>query len=102
MQKSVLNAAKRLQRMILRLQRFHFTITYKKGSEIFLADFLSRSNAHTDKQRGDRGTQFYVFMTNDERSHTKREIESINMMKYLFVSHDGRKKVQNKTVRCLH
>ena len=36
LKKSVLNAPKRLQRMILHLQRFDFDITYKKGSEMFL------------------------------------------------------------------
>ena len=95
--KSVLSASKRLQRMVLRLQRVDFNITYKKGSEMFLLDMLSRSNAHTDKERGDRGTKFDVSTTDDERSHMEREIESINMMKYLFVSHDGPEKVQKAT-----
>jgi RNase H-like domain found in reverse transcriptase/Reverse transcriptase (RNA-dependent DNA polymerase)/Integrase zinc binding domain len=41
--KSLLQAPKRLQRMLLRLQRYNITVTYKKGVEMYLADTLSRA-----------------------------------------------------------
>ena len=41
--KSLLNAPKRLQRMLLRLQRYEFDVTYKKGTSLLLADTLSRA-----------------------------------------------------------
>ena len=42
-QKPIHNAPKRLQRMLLHMQRYDFVITYKKGSEMYLADALSRA-----------------------------------------------------------
>jgi len=38
------NAPSRLQRMLLRLQKYSLKITYKKGSEMYLADTLSRAH----------------------------------------------------------
>ena len=42
-QKSIQSAPKRLQRMLLQLQRYDVHITYKKGAEMYLADALSRA-----------------------------------------------------------
>jgi len=36
-------------------------------------------------------------MTEEERSHIEREVESINMLQYLSVSQDGLKRVQKAT-----
>ena len=41
--KSLLNAPKRLQRMMLRLQNFDFEVEYKKGALLHVADTLSRA-----------------------------------------------------------
>ena len=42
--RKVLNSApQRLQRMLLRLQRYNLEIRYKKGKEMFLADTLNRA-----------------------------------------------------------
>ncbi|XP_038047830.1 uncharacterized protein K02A2.6-like [Patiria miniata] len=41
--KPLLSAPARLQRMLLRLQRYNITLVYKKGKELFLADTLSRA-----------------------------------------------------------
>lgn len=37
------SAPKRLQRMLLRLQKYSLRVTYKKGKDMFLADTLSRA-----------------------------------------------------------
>ena len=39
--KSLASAPKRLQKMLIRLQRYHLVIRYKKGKEMYLADTLS-------------------------------------------------------------
>ena len=39
--KSLLSAPKRLQRMLLQLQRYSLNIVYKPGKELFIADTLS-------------------------------------------------------------
>lgn len=42
-EKSLTSAPKRLQRMMLRLQKYNLTVVYTKGSEMYLADTLSRA-----------------------------------------------------------
>lgn len=55
--KSLISAPKRLQRMMLRLQKYNLTVVYKKGSEMYLADTLSRafiqSSRNEDIMRGE-------------------------------------------------
>jgi transposase InsO family protein len=41
--KSLASAPKRLQRMLLRLQRYNFTLVYRPGSQMLIADTLSRA-----------------------------------------------------------
>ena len=36
--KSLLNAPKRIQRILLRLQRYEFEVSYKKGTPLLMAD----------------------------------------------------------------
>ena len=42
--KIILSAPCRLQRMILRLQRFNLDVNYKPGTQMFIADHLSRTS----------------------------------------------------------
>ena len=53
--KPLSKASRRLQRMMLKLQRYQFTVRYKKGKELYIADTLSRAPVtdqpiSTDKQ----------------------------------------------------
>ena len=41
--KNLLNAPKRLQQMLLRLQCYEFEVSYKKGTSLLMADPLSRA-----------------------------------------------------------
>ena len=72
--KTLVSAPKRLQRMMLRLQKYNLTVVYKKGSEMYLADTLSRafiqSSSNEDIMRGE----------------VAKDTESINMVQYLPVS----------------
>ena len=43
MKKNLQMAPKRLQSMMLRLQKFDLEVTYKKGAQMYLADTLSRA-----------------------------------------------------------
>ena len=38
----------RLQRMLLRLQQYDLQVTYKKGTELYVADTLSRAYQEVD------------------------------------------------------
>ena len=56
MKKPLLMAPMRLQRMMLQLQRYDLMLVYKKGSQLFIADTLSRAQlsetAPTDIHEG--------------------------------------------------
>ena len=54
--KALASAPKRLQRLLLRLQRYTFNLVYRPGSELVLADTLSRAYAPADPT--DESTQF--------------------------------------------
>ena len=82
--KSLVSAPKRLQRMMLRLQKFDLLVSYKKGSEMYLADTLSR--AFRMCQRATQDTTEDVVCIEELRSNTERELEFVNMIQYLPVS----------------
>ena len=92
--KSLLNAPKRLQRMLLRLQRYEFEVTYKRGTLLFMADTLSR--AYLPHQEVTRG-QEDVLTVSDTRSPTEKEAEEINMLHYLPVREDTLRRIQDCT-----
>ena len=54
------HAPKRLQKMMLHLQRYTFTIVYRKGSTMWLADILSRAPLPREQAQVD---SFKVFVT---------------------------------------
>ncbi len=50
--KPLLHAPKRLQRMLMRLQKYDFDITYVPGKDMLLADALSRAYLEDNAQEG--------------------------------------------------
>ena len=62
--KPLLAAPRRLQKMMMRLQRYKLHVVYKKGSSLKLADTLSR--AHLDATNDSHQTNFEVFRINME------------------------------------
>ena len=54
--KALASAPRRLQRLLLRLQRYTFNLVYRPGSELMLAGTLSRAYAPADPT--DESTQF--------------------------------------------
>ena len=57
-QKSILSAPCRLQRMMLRLQRFNIDVKYKPGAQMYVADHLSRASLADNNEMTDN---FQVF-----------------------------------------
>ena len=49
--KRINTAPKRLERMILRLQKHHLKILYKRGCQMHISDQLSRSPTATKKEK---------------------------------------------------
>ena len=71
-------APKRLQGMIIRLQKYDLEVRYKNGSRMFLADTLSKA-----------------FLPAGEQD--KNEFETIKMMKYLPISEERLLQIQQDT-----
>ena len=88
--KPLVSAPKRLQGMLLCLQMFELTVKYKKASEIYTADMLSR--AALPKTHPCRGSlharQENVCMVN---------IEEVNSIEFSRISEDGMKSIQAVT-----
>ena len=82
--KSLISAPKRLQRMMLRLQRYDLKVTYKKGTKMYLTDTLS--GAYTQSCRSE-----------DTGGDAKIDIESINMVQYLPVSESTENVIRTAT-----
>jgi hypothetical protein len=84
LKKSLLSAPKRLQRMMLRLQKFELEVVYKKGPLMFMADTLSRATLRQPNAEGPGETEEVMNM-HDTRSATEREVEQIDMLQNLAV-----------------
>ena len=94
--KSLISAPKRLQRMLLRLQKFDLFVSYKKGSEMVLADTLSRAyRKRTCASTAD--TEDVVVIDDDLRGETEKEVEHINMIQYLPVTEATQAAIQKAT-----
>ena len=62
-QKDLASAPKRLQKMMLFLQRYNFTVVYRKGSSLHLADTLSRAPCQDTPTTSPNLDTFQVFRT---------------------------------------
>ncbi len=82
MTKPLAATPKRLQRLLLRLQSYDVTIRYKPGTEMVLADTLSRA---------------YIQSTEDTRSDTEKDTETIHMAHHLSISEPQLTDIQHTT-----
>ncbi|XP_060070555.1 uncharacterized protein K02A2.6-like [Ylistrum balloti] len=81
--KSIHSSPKRLQRMLLRLQKYDFNITYHPGKEMYLADTLSRA---------------YLPISKDEEESTfLQDVESINMAQFMPIAEAKLREIQRET-----
>ena len=92
--KSLLNAPKRLQRILLRLQRYEFDVSYKRGTSLLMADPLSRAYMSLKEATED---QEDVTTVSETRSATEIEAEQPNMLQYLPVKDETLCQIQNLT-----
>ena len=59
--KPLSKAPRRLQRMMLKLQRYQFSVRYKKGKELYVADTLSRAPVADHPSAPDAKLEYEVF-----------------------------------------
>ena len=90
--KSLLKAPKRLQRMLLRLQRYEFEVANKKGTSLLMADPLSRAYLSLKEAPEDQEDVMTVLET---RSPTEVEAEQVNMPQSLPVKDETLCQMQN-------
>ena len=83
--KPINTASKRLQRMMLRLQRFDLNLTYKPGKEMFIADALSRALPKQSKI--------------SSTSHFCNDLETVNFVEDLPISDSTLAKFQVETAK---
>ncbi len=80
--KSLLNTPKRLQRMLLRLQKYDIDVVYRKGCNMELADTLSRA---------------FLPAKSDVRSPTEMAAEHINALMFVPLSDDALSRIRIAT-----
>ena len=83
-------APKRLQGMLLRLQKFNLKVDYVKGSEMFLADTLSRALLPSTT------TPKHCFRPEHEEV-CRLNLEGVNAAEFLRISNDGLKNIERLT-----
>ena len=94
--KGLTSAPKRLQRMMLRLQQFEFEVAYKRGTQMYMADTLSRAYLRHNKVPSTDQEQVMT-VTQDDRFPTEKEVEHINMCQFLPVTDETLAKIQAHT-----
>ena len=80
--KPLVSAPKRLQRLLIRLQQYDVDLRYKPGSEMYLADTLSRA-----------------FTKTTDRSRVEEETESIHAIDFLPISEPQLREIQAETAQ---
>ena len=80
--KPLASAPKRLQRLLLRLQQYDVDLRYRPGSEMYLADTLSRA-----------------FLKNTIQSKAEEEAETIHATDFLPISEPKLREIQAETAQ---
>lgn len=94
--KSINSAPKRLQRMMLRLQKYRLDVAYQKGSRMYISDHLSRSPFPTNQKDSMKADDYDIFAVNEENQLMK-DIEEIDPNVYHNVTDKTLKKVADAT-----
>ena len=77
--KPLVSAPKRLQKMILRLQRYDLDVRYKKGRELYIVDTLSRHYPKLTEATQDLGEHVQLARsTFEEGLEVEQDIQEIN------------------------
>ena len=79
--KPLVSAPKRLQKIILRLQRYDLDMRYKKGRELYIADTLSRHYPKLTEATQDHGVHVLLARsTFEEGLEVDQDIQEINLL----------------------
>ena len=81
--KSLLSAPKRLQRMLLQLQRYSLNKAYKPGKELFIADTLSRAFLPNKPSTEELNSEVLAVR---QEEYLIKSIEEISMVEFLPIT----------------
>ncbi|XP_062516385.1 uncharacterized protein K02A2.6-like [Corticium candelabrum] len=91
-------APKRLQRMLLRIQRYDITIRYKKGTDMHLADTLSRAPVESDRRsREETNREDIMAIDADEEQDNallSLKPETVQKIRQATIADDGIKQLK--------
>ena len=98
-------APKRLQRMLLRLQKYNLLVEYLPGAQMYIADMLSRAYVKSDTTHSDNVENYQVFQLHKQQQ-LYEEIATINQMDYICMSAATSQQVKactsaDATLQCL-
>ena len=62
MKKTIYNAMPRIQKMILKLQRYNISLVYKCGKDLLIADALSRAYQDDNESDSSNLDEYDIFM----------------------------------------
>ena len=85
MKKPLLTAPMRLQRMMLQLQRYGLSLVYRKGSQLFIADTLSRAQL-SESLPADIYEDYEVLTVQPVASHKMAELQRETALDPVMVS----------------
>ena len=94
--KPIYNAPKRLQRMLLRLQKYTLMVVYCPGKEMFIADMLSGAYLHEEPSKNKRDYQMFQLT---EEAQVYKEIEEIDPAKHVRLSAKGIVDLRKATIQ---
>ena len=96
MRKSLHAAPKRLQRMMLRLDRYNLDVQYKKGSEMFLSDMLSRASLRNVGRQSKEIPHYHILQLEKEEEVLKTFAET-DQVNYLDLSGTSQAQIKKAT-----
>lgn len=95
--KPLLSAPKRLQRMLLHLQKFNLKIVYKPGKELFIADTLSCAFVPNEQTSETKTCDVYAV---EQEEYLIKVIEEIDMVEFLPITTERLADLREKTETC--
>ena len=96
-QKSLHSAPKRLQRMLLRLQKYNLHVKYLPGSQMYIADMLSRAYLQVDHTQHKNIPEYQIFQLKQEQQ-LFQEIADINHVDFMRLSEGTHQQIKKCTL----
>jgi hypothetical protein len=98
--KSLHDAPRRLQGMLLKLQKYNIGVTYKRGTHMHLADYLSRAQLQTTTQSEEETEAEICFLGNDGSTDFSRITDTRFENIRQAVKHDQDMQTLKTTILC--